>query len=117
MAKPTNGTSKDDTYTGKGAVEQLSLDQENMAGDIATLQKQHEHIAYAKKMCDTINESDSLKAVIKGLVWQAIRDRIVWIIIGAFTFVAVIFIKEYITELAHYAVEATASPTTTQVKP
>ena len=82
---------------------------------IADLQKQHEHTAFAKKLCDTITESDSLKAVIKGLVWQTVKDKIVWLILGAVVFLVIIFAKEVMGILAKGAVQALSGGTPQQV--
>jgi hypothetical protein len=110
MADPKKNPKDDTTTTSPELADAITTAQ----AQITDLQKQHEHTAFANKLCDTITESDSLKAVIKGLVWQTVKDKIVWLIIGAVVFLVIIFAKEYIGQLAGYAARASFGNQTQQ---
>lgn len=98
-----------DTYTTDRVVQELSEGQVEMADDIDEIKRQLEQAAFAKKICETIKESDSLKDCIKGVVWKTIREK-AWALVVAGVILAVtVFSKELISLSMKHAAEREAN--------
>ncbi len=64
------------------------------------------HEDFRKHLLKTIEDSDKIKSAIKQIVWQAIKDKVVWLIIGGVVLCVMIFAKDFIAEFAKISAQA-----------
>lgn len=111
MPDPLPVVAVDDTRTTNATVQRISDDQAKMAADIAAIKEALTTTPFARKICETIEESGSLKKCIRGIVWQTIREKAWALILAGIIFVCLLFAKEVST----YAVKYTARKTAEQI--
>lgn len=67
--------------------------------ELESFKKQYEGKEFDKKVLLSIQESSTIQKEIKSHAWQTIREKIVWILLGALSLVLIDILKEVIPRL------------------
>lgn len=60
----------------------------------ATLKHENEGVNFENKVKEAIRRSVDVQTEIKGVVWCLLKEKIVWLVLGAFSFVGLGLLKE-----------------------
>lgn len=66
---------------------------------------------FTQHILNTIKESNGIQDAIKDLVWKALKDRFMWVMIGLVIFIGGTFVKSYVEHLAEITAEKTITVT------
>lgn len=68
--------------------------------DLESFKDEYEGTKFHQKIAIAIKESKTIDEEIKKIAWQSIKDKIIWLVIGAVILLVGIFLKDFVSELA-----------------
>lgn len=61
------------------------------------------HDNYKLHLLTALKDSNQVREEVKTIVWQSLKDKIVWMVFSGIVFLLVVFAKEYIGQIAQNA--------------
>ena len=77
----------------------MAKDPFDTQGAIEAVGKANEGINFDNKVQESVRRSTDVQKEIKGVVWTLFKEKIAWIILGAFSFVVLELLKELASKL------------------
>ena len=77
----------------------MAKDAFDTQGAIEAVGKANEGINFDNKVQESVRRSTDVQKEIKGVVWTLFKEKIAWIILGAFSFVVLELLKELASKL------------------
>ena len=65
----------------------------------ATLKHENEGVNFDNKVKEAVRRSVDVQTEIKTVVWSLLKEKIVWLVLGAFSFVGLGLLKELASKL------------------
>lgn len=71
----------------------------NAQDAIQKVQAENDGVAFDNKVKESICRSTYVQEEIKKVLWSLLKERIAWLVLGAFSFVALGLLKELVSKL------------------
>jgi len=63
------------------------------------VQEENDGIKFDNKVKESIRRSTDVQIEVRNVVWQLLKEKIVWVVLGAFSFAAFELLKELLSTL------------------
>lgn len=83
---------------------------------LETFKSEHEGEKFHSKVVDSINKSKEVEAAIIKVIWCAIREKIVWIIVGGFITLLGAFIVGFVQQFGANVANSVTKSNQTQIE-